>query len=289
LGIDALFLDEAHEFKNLGFATSMTRVAGLGNPQGSQKAADMFMKVQSILERTGGNNVVFATGTPISNTMAEMYTMQRFLDYQMLQDQGIAHFDAWARMYGEVVTDWELSPTGNYKLNSRFSKFVNLPELMQRYLTFGDVINRDDINKQLAAQGKRLPVPKIKGGKPNNIVVERSEDQADYIGVPVKDDNGRETYPNGSLVYRAEHLPKKPEKGADNMLKIMSDARKAALDMRLIDPALYGDNPDSKINVAADRIKTLYDQWTADKGAQLVFIDLSTPKGRQGSGSEPNP
>jgi hypothetical protein len=279
LGIDALFLDEAHEFKNLGFATSMTRVAGLGNPQGSQKAADMFMKVQSILERTGGNNVVFATGTPISNTMAEMYTMQRFLDYQMLQDQGIAHFDAWARMYGEVVTDWELSPTGNYKLNSRFSKFVNLPELMQRYLTFGDVINRDDINKQLAAQGKRLPVPKIKGGKPNNIVVERSEDQADYIGVPVKDDNGRETYPKGSLVYRAEHLPKKPEKGADNMLKIMSDARKAALDMRLIDPALYGDNPDSKINVAADRIKTLYDQWTADKGAQLVFIDLSTPKG----------
>ncbi|WP_272975689.1 LPD38 domain-containing protein, partial [Alcanivorax jadensis] len=279
LGVDALFLDEAHEFKNLGFATSMTRVAGLGNPQGSQKAADMFMKVQSILERTGGNNVVFATGTPISNTMAEMYTMQRFLDYQTLQDQGIAHFDAWARMYGEVVTDWELSPTGSYKLNSRFSKFVNLPELMQRYLTFGDVVNRDDINKQLAAQGKRLPVPKIKGGKPNNIVVERSEDQADYIGVPVQDERGNEVYPKGSLVWRAEHLPKKPEKGADNMLKIMSDARKAALDMRLIDPALYVDNPDSKINEAASRIKTLYDQWSDDKGAQLVFIDLSTPKG----------
>lgn len=279
LGVDALFLDEAHEFKNLGFATSMTRVAGLGNPKGSQKAADMFMKVQSILERTGGNNVVFATGTPISNTMAEMYTMQRFLDYQTLQEQGIAHFDAWARMYGEVVTDWELSPTGSYKLNSRFSKFVNLPELMQRYLTFGDVVNRDDINKQLAAQGKRLPVPKIKGGKPNNIVVERSEDQADYIGVPVQDERGNEVYPKGSLVWRAEHLPKKPEKGADNMLKIMSDARKAALDMRLIDPALYTDNPDSKINEAASRIKTLYDQWSDDKGAQLVFIDLSTPKG----------
>jgi N12 class adenine-specific DNA methylase len=279
LGVDALFLDEAHEFKNLGFATSMTRVAGLGNPQGSQKAADMFMKVQSILERTGGNNVVFATGTPISNTMAEMYTMQRFLDYQTLQDQGIAHFDAWARMYGEVVTDWELSPTGSYKLNSRFRKFVNLPELMQRYLTFGDVVNRDDINKQLAAQGKRLPVPKIKGGKPNNIVVERSKDQADYIGVPVQDERGNEVYPKGSLVWRAEHLPKKPEKGADNMLKIMSDARKAALDMRLIDPALYVDNPDSKINEAASRIKTLYDQWADDKGAQLVFIDLSTPKG----------
>jgi N12 class adenine-specific DNA methylase len=278
LGVDALFLDEAHEFKNLGFATGMTRVAGLGDPKGSQKAADMFMKVQSILERTGGNNVIFATGTPISNTMAEMYTVQRFLDYQTLQDQGIAHFDAWARMYGEVITDWELSPTGSYKLNSRFSKFVNLPELMQRYLTFADVINRDDINRQLAAMGKRLPVPKIKGGKPNNIIVDRSEDQADYIGVAVKDERGNESYPRGSLVYRAENLPKKPEKGQDNMLKIMSDARKAALDMRLIDPTLYGDNPASKINEAAGRIKTIYDKWTDDKGAQLVFIDLSTPK-----------
>jgi len=271
LGVDALFLDEAHEFKNLGFATGMTRVAGLGDPKGSQKAADMFMKVQSIMERTGGNNVIFATGTPISNTMAEMYTVQRFLDYQTLQDQGIAHFDAWAKMYGEVVTDWELSPTGSYKLNSRFSKFVNLPELMQRYLTFADVINRDDI--------KSLPVPKIKGGKPNNIIVERSEDQAEYIGVAVKDERGNEVYPKDSLVYRAENLPKKPEKGQDNMLKIMSDARKAALDMRLIDPVLYGDNPDSKINEAAGRIKTLYDKWNDDKGAQLVFIDLSTPKG----------
>lgn len=279
LGVDALFLDEAHEFKNLGFATSMTRVAGLGNPQGSQKAADLFMKTQFVLEKTGGNNVVFATGTPISNTMAEMYTMQRYLDYQTLQDQGIAHFDAWARMYGEVVTDWELSPSGTYKLNSRFSKFVNIPELMQRYLSFGDVINRDDINRQLAAQGKRLPVPKVKGGKPQNVVVTRSDDQAAYIGEPVTDENGRESYPEGSLVWRAEHLPKKPEKGADNMLKIMSDARKAALDMRMIDPAMYGDYEGSKVNQAADNIKRIYDQWSADKGAQLVFIDLSTPKG----------
>ena len=145
--------------------------------------------------------MVFATGTPISNTMAEMYTMQRYLDYQTLQDQGIAHFDAWARMYGEVVTDWELSPSGTYKLNSRFSKFVNIPELMQRYLSFGDVINRDDINRQLAAQGKRLPVPKVKGGKPQNVVVTRSDDQAAYIGEPVTDENGRESYPEGSLVW----------------------------------------------------------------------------------------
>ena len=278
LGVDALLLDEAHEFKNLGFSTGMQRVAGLGSPAGSNKAADMFMKVQATLKRTGGKNVVFATGTPISNTMAEMYTMQRYLDYGTLKDQGIAHFDAWAKTFGEVVTDWELSPSGQYKMNSRFAKFVNMPELMQRYGSFADVINRDDINRQLAAQGKKLPVPKVAGGKPENTVVERSQDQANYIGVPAVDENGIENYPEGSLVYRAENLPKKAVKGSDNMLKIMSDARKAALDMRLIDPSLP-DNPASKVNVAANNIKATYDKWDADKGTQLVFCDLSTPKG----------
>ena len=277
LGVDALFLDEAHEFKNLGFATSLTNVAGLGNPTGSQKASDMFMKVRYLNEVTGGN-VIYATGTPISNTMAEMYTIQRYLDYDALQDQGIAHFDAWARMYGSIESDWEMSPSGTYKMKTRFSKFVNMPELMQRYLSFSDVITQADIKRQLAAQGKRLPIPKIAGGKPNNVVVERSDDQANYIGVAKKDQNGNEVYPSGSLIYRAEHLPKKPEKGADNMLKIMSDARKAALDMRLID-ASYPDNPGSKIHESADRIKFIHDKWDADKGTQLVFIDLSTPKG----------
>ncbi len=271
-------VSNCHEFKNLGFSTGMQRVAGLGNPTGSNKAADMFMKVQSVLKRTGGKNVVFATGTPISNTMAEMYTVQRYLDYGTLKDQGIAHFDAWAKTFGEVVTDWELSPSGQYKMNSRFAKFVNMPELMQRYQSFADVINRDDINRQLAAQGKKLPVPKVRTGKPENTVVERSQDQARYIGIPTVDENGQETYPEGSLIWRSENLPKKAEKGSDNMLKIMSDARKAALDMRLIDQN-YPDNPDSKVNVAASNIKATYDQWSADKGTQLVFIDLSTPKG----------
>lgn len=278
LGIDAFELDEAHEFKNLGFSTGMQRVAGLGNPMGSNKAADMFMKVQSVLKRTGGKNVVFATGTPISNTMAEMYTMQRYLDYANLKEQGIAHFDAWAKTFGEVVTDWELSPSGQYKMNSRFAKFVNMPELMQRYQSFADVVNRDDIDRMLAVQGKKLPVPKVVGGKPENTVVERSADQAAYIGVAVIDEQGNEQYPEGSLIWRSEHLPKKAEKGADNMLKIMSDARKAALDMRLIDPN-YPDNPNSKVNVAARNIKAIHDKWEDDKGAQLVFIDLSTPKG----------
>lgn len=277
LGVDALFVDEAHEFKNLAFSTSMNRVAGLGNQTGSQKAMDMFMKVQQVLKTTGGRNVVFATGTPISNTMAEMYTMQRYLDYSAMKQQGISHFDAWARMYGEVVTDWELSPSGTYKMNSRFAKFVNMPELMQRYTSFADVINRDDINRMLAGQGKKLPVPKVKGGKPNNTIVERSPDQAAYIGIPTTDENGNEEYPRGSLVWRSENLPKKAEKGADNMLKIMGDARKAALDMRLIDPS-YPDFAGSKVNQAARDIKALYKQWDADRGVQLVFIDLSTPK-----------
>jgi N12 class adenine-specific DNA methylase len=263
LGVDALFLDEAHEFKNLEFSTSMQRVAGLGNQAGSQKASDLYLKVNQVLEATGGRNVVFATGTPISNTMAEMFTMQRYLDGKALEEQGLSHFDAWARLYGDVVTDWELSPSGAYKMNSRFAKFVNMPELMQRYTSFADVINRDDINAQLAERGEKLPVPKIKGGKPQNIVVERSPDQADFMA---------------SLVKRAENLPKKVTKGSDNMLKIMSDARKSALDMRLIDPA-YPDYAESKVNNAANRIVDLYKKWADDKGTQLVFIDLSTPKG----------
>ena len=280
LGIDALFLDEAHEFKNLAYSTGMRNVAGLGSSSGSQKSTDLYMKTRVVRKATGGRNVVFATGTPISNTMAEMYTMQRYLDYDNLKQSGLSHFDAWARMFGEVVTDWELSPSGQYKLNSRFAKFVNMPELMQRYTAFADVINRDDINRMLASQGKRLPVPKVKGGKPQNVVVERSQWQASYIGEPVKDAEGNDTdeFPSGSLVHRAENLPKKAEKGGDNMLKIMSDARKAALDMRLIDPD-YPDNPDSKVNFAANNIKEDYDRWHDDKGAQLVFIDLSTPKG----------
>lgn len=274
-GVDALFVDEEHEFKNLAYATSMNRVAGLGNPSGSMKASDLYMKSRYVLER--GGRFVSLTGTPLSNTMAEMYTQMRYHDEKSLRDMGISHFDAWARVFGEVVTDWELSPSGQYKLNSRFAKFVNVPELMQRYLSFADVISNDDIKAQLAAIGKKLPLPKVKGGKPTNIVVERSPDQAAFIGVGRPDTNGNMEFPQGSLVYRAENLPKKAEKGGDNMLKVMSDARKAALDMRLIDQS-YGDYALSKVNRAADELTRIYHQWDKQRGTQLVFIDLSTPK-----------
>lgn len=277
LGVDGLFVDEFHEFKNLAYSTSMTRVAGLGDKKGSAKATDMFLKIRQVKKR--GGKIVTATGTPISNTMAEAYTMQRYMDYDALKEQGTAHFDAWARQFGEVVNAWGLSPAGQYKMYSRFAKFVNMPELQQRYRSFGDVITRKDIERQLAAIGKTLPIPPLKGGKPRNVVVERSPMQAAYIGEEIldKDGNGTGQFPKGSLIWRSENLPKKPEKGADNMLKIMSDARKAALDMRLIDPTLP-DHPGSKVNVAADSIKKLYTETTPGRGTQLVFIDLSTPK-----------
>ncbi|WP_262525588.1 PLxRFG domain-containing protein [Agrobacterium tumefaciens] len=280
LGVDALYVDEAHEFKNLAYSTSMQRVAGLGNMAGSAKAADLYMKSRFVLERTGGNNVVFLTGTPLSNTMAEMFTVQRYLDEKALRAMGVSHFDAWARVFGEVVTDWELSPSGQYRLNSRFAKFVNVPELMQRYRSFADVITNDDIKAQLAAQGKKFPLPKVKGGKPTNVVVERSSDQAAFIGEGKSDDAGNLVFPRGSLVWRAENLPKKAEKGKDNMLKVMSDARKAALDMRLIDPN-YPDHKKSKVHRAANEMKRIYDATKEQRGTQLVFIDLSTPKKAQ--------
>lgn len=278
LGIDSIMLDEAHEFKNLEFTTSMQNVAGLGNGKGSQKAKDLFAKIQLMQSLNPKSKIIFATGTPISNTMAEMFTMQRYLSFKDLQSKGIDHFDAWAKVFGEVVSDWELSPSGKYKLTNRFAKFVNMPELMQGYLSFSDVMNRDDINAQLAREGKTLGTPKLKGGKPQNIVVERSDEQADFIGVPTVDEYGFEQYPEGSLVWRTENLPRKPEKGADNMLKIMGDARKAALDMRLVDPTAP-DYEGSKVNESARRIYDTYKKWNAKKGTQLVFCDLSTPKG----------
>lgn len=280
LGVDALMLDEAHEFKNLAYTTSsMNRVAGLGNQSGSQKAMDLFMKIQQ-LKQNPSSRIVFATGTPISNSMAEMYTMQRYLDMDRMKNQGIAGFDAWAKTFGEVVNDWELSANGKYQMKSRFAKFVNMPELMQSYLGFADVINRDDINDALKAQGKKLPVPKIKGGAPQNTVVERSGAQADFIGVP-RIENGREIYGEHTLIYRAEHLPKGQDakkKGADNMLKIIGEARKAALDMRILDPNAP-DFAGSKVNKAVENIMRIWRDTAADKGTQLVFCDLSTPKG----------
>ncbi|MDD5373361.1 MAG: GNAT family N-acetyltransferase [Sulfurimonas sp.] len=276
LGIDAMIVDEFHEFKNLGFHTSLQRLAkGLGNPAGSQKAFDMYIKTQSLLEKTGNKNLIVLTGTPISNSIAEMFTIKRYLAADELKAQGLSHFDAWVKQYAEIKTDWELTASTQYKLATRLSKFKNMPELIGAYSTFADVVNIDMVKKQLAKEGKTLDLPTVKDGKPNNMIVERSEEQAQFIGV--KDEKG--FYGENSLVYRSENLPKgKPKKGDDNMLVIMGHARKASLDMRLINDS-YGDFEGSKVNRSIEDMLGIYKKWEILKGVQLVFCDLSTPKG----------
>nr|WP_318290171.1 DEAD/DEAH box helicase family protein [Paraburkholderia sp. BL8N3] len=288
LGIDAMFVDEADEFKNLFITTSLSRISGLGNLQGSDKAFDLFVKARYLQKQNGGRGVYFATGTPVANTIAEIYTMQRYMQYDELKTRGIHHFDAWASTFGQVVTGWELDATGvNYRLNSRFSKFQNVPELTNLYRSFADVITREDLQRQAAERGTRFPVPRVKGGKPTNIVVERSPMQARYMGeqTPVLGSDGKPirradgstvtNWTEGSIIHRMENLPKDPSE--DNPLKITNDARKAGLDYRLIDP----DAPDfegSKTNVAIDEMVRIHHAWDQKRGTQLVFCDLSTPK-----------
>ncbi|MCF1459503.1 MAG: PLxRFG domain-containing protein [Shewanella sp.] len=261
-GIDALFVDEAHEFKNLEFFTSMNRVKNI-NPAGSKKAQDLFIKIQALLNRTGGRNLVFATGTPVSNSMAELYTMQRYLAYEQLAESGMNHFDAWARTFGKVATKQERTSSGKYGPVSRFSEFINLPELIHKYRGFADTINNEDIRQALAKEGKGKHIPSIKGGKPQARVAPRSLYQEAYMGM---------------IEYRFENMPDDPKE--DNPLKATNDARKAGLDMRMIYPELPDDS-NSKINLAVKDMMRVYDQWEDDKGTQLVFCDLSTPKSQQ--------
>ncbi|MDR1397141.1 MAG: hypothetical protein LBJ14_05365 [Desulfarculales bacterium] len=260
LGVDALFVDESQIFKNL-FITTTQHVAGLGNLQGSAKAFDLYIKARYLQEKNNGRGLFFATGTPISNSIAELYTIQRYMQYRELKANGLLHFDSWASTFGQISNTWELDATGvNYKLASRFAKFQNVPELINIYRSFADVINQKDLNQQAEAEGKKFPVPKIKGGKALNIVAERSPDQAAYME---------------EIISRMENLPKDPR--IDNPLKVTNDARKAGLDYRLINPEAP-DFAGSKINLAAEQIYRIWQEWEQDKGTQLVFCDLSTPK-----------
>lgn len=299
LGVDALFVDESQEFKNLFITTTMTRVSGLGNLEGSEKAFDLFVKARHLQMKYEGRGLFFGTGTPISNTIAEVFTVQRYLQYDEMKERGIVHFDAWASTFGKVVTGWELDATGvNYRLNSRFAKFQNVPELTAMYRTFADVITRADLERQAAEIGKRFPTPKIKGGKPQNIIVPRSSLQAEYMGLQedVLDTDGNpvlkadglplKKWTEGSIIHRMENLPDDPSK--DNPLKITNDARKAGLDYRLIDP----DAPDdkySKVNELVSRVFDIWGEWDSRKGTQLVFCDLSTPKSSSQNVVAPTP
>lgn len=253
LGVDRLFVDEAQAFKNLFYVTKMTRVAGL--PQSaSERAFDMLLKVRHVQKLNHGGGVVFATGTPVTNTMAEMFTMQRYLQPDSLQKQSLQHFDSWAATFGETVTAMELAPDGaGYRLNTRFARFVNVPELMQLFLQFADVQTADML---------KPPVPALDGGRPEIVRAPTTLALKAFVN---------------SLAKRAEKLKTgSVDPRDDNMLKITGEGRKAALDLRLVGAG--GDHAESKVNQAVREIHAIWAATRSDRLTQLVFCDLSTPK-----------
>ena len=253
LGVDQIFVDESDIYKNLPYVTKMNRIAGLPNSE-SNRALDMFIKTRYLKERNGGRGVVFATGTPISNTMAEMYTAQRYLAPEMLKARGVEHFDAWAANFGEAVTSLELAPDGSgYRMHTRFAKFVNLPELLSMFRSFADVQTADML---------KLPRPDVAGGKPHIVAAPASPELKAFVQ---------------TLVDRAQRLRSGGvDPRTDNMLKITGDGRKAALDMRLVH-GLTDPHGDTKLNRAVERIYATWDQTRDRRSTQLVFCDLSTP------------
>lgn len=265
LGIDALIIDEAHEFKNLLITTSMGDISGLGNLKGSQKAYDLYCKTQYIHEQN--KKLYFLTGTPISNSITELFTLQRYIQPNTLNEKGIESFDSWASTFGEVTNAWELDSSGiNYKIVARFNKFKNVPELSTMYKSVADIVTNNDIMKY-----QKDFVPKLYNDKPINIVAPRSEAIAEFIGI--QDENGR--WNEGSIVWRMEH--QQDDIARNNLLACTTDARKAGLDFRLINP-YYDDYADSKINKLIENVYSEYNAWNDDRGTQLIFCDLSTPK-----------
>ena len=251
LGVDKLFVDEAHGFKNLYLYTKMRNVAGIGQSE-AFKSSDMFMKCRYMDEMTGGKGVVFATGTPVSNSMTELYTMQRYLQYESLKKNGLEHFDSWASTFGETQSAFELSPEGTgYRVKTRFSKFYNLPELMSMFKEVADIQTADMLN---------LPTPEAHY---EVIKTLPSEEQKEILK---------------SLSERADDVRNRVvEPDEDNMLKITNDGKKLALDQRLINP-LLPDNPDSKVNVCVKNVFSIWDKTRENKSTQLLFSDMSTPK-----------
>ena len=251
LGVDRLFIDESHFYKNLYLYTKMRNVGGIAQTE-AQKSSDLFMKCRYLDEITGNRGTVFATGTPVSNSMVELYSVQRYLQYDTLAQNGLQHFDSWASTFGETVTALELAPEGtNYRAKTRFAKFYNLPELMQMFREVADIQTADML---------KLPVPKVNY---HNIKTKPSEIQTEMVA---------------SLAKRAEKVRARlVEPNIDNMLKITNDGRKLALDQRMID-LMLPDDPDSKVNACVDNVYRIWEEHADTKATQLVFCDLSTPK-----------
>lgn len=251
LGVDRLFIDESHFYKNLYLYTKMRNVVGIAQTE-AQKSSDLFMKCRYLDEITGNRGTVFATGTPVSNSMVELYSVQRYLQYDTLAQNGLQHFDSWASTFGETVTALELAPEGtNYRAKTRFAKFYNLPELMQMFREVADIQTADML---------KLPVPTVNY---HNIKTKPSDIQTEMVVF---------------LAKRAEKVRARlVEPNIDNMLKITNDGRKLALDQRMIDPMLP-DDPDSKVNACVDNVYRIWKEHADTKATQLVFCDLSIPK-----------
>ena len=253
LGVDRLFVDEAHNYKNLFLYTKMRNVAGLSTTD-AQKSSDMFAKCRYMDEITGSRGVIFATGTPVSNSMTELYTMQRYLQYDRLQELGMTHFDCWASRFGETVTALELAPEGTgYRARTRFSKFFNLPELMNLFKEIADIKTADQLH---------LPTPEVEY---HNVVAQPTEHQQEMVQALSE---------RASKVHAGSVDP-----SVDNMLKITSDGRKLGLDQRIISP-LLPDEPGTKVNQCVENILQIWRDGEADKLTQLVFCDISTPQAR---------
>ena len=250
LGVDRIFIDEAHYYKNLAAFSKMRNVGGISQTE-AQKSSDLYMKCRYLDELTGGRGVVFATGTPISNTMVELYTMQKYLQYETLRRNGLIHFDAWASTFGETVTAIELAPEGTgYRGKTRFARFHNLPELMAMFKATADIQTADMLN---------LPVPKAIY---HNISLKPSELQRQMVS---------------ALAERAEKVRNREVRSdQDNMLLITNDGRKLALDQRLTNP-LLPDSETSKVNACAENVFEIWQNTAPQRSAQMVFCDLSTP------------
>ncbi len=258
LGVDRLFVDEAHNYKNMFLLTKMRNVAGLSTSE-AQKSTDMFLKCRYMDEITGGRGVVFATGTPVSNSMTELYTMQRYLQYDTLHRNNMTHFDCWASTFGETVTAIELAPEGTgYRARTRFAKFFNLPELMTMFKEIADIKTADQLN---------LPTPEVQF---ETVVAQPTEHQKAMIQ---------------ELSRRASKIHAGIDPRKDNMLKVTSDGRKLGLDQRMINP-LLPDDPGSKVNQCVNNVFRIWQEGSEDRLTQLIFCDISTPKGAAGKTAE---
>jgi N12 class adenine-specific DNA methylase len=278
LGVDQLFVDEAHMFKNLMFTTKMQGVSGLGDGSGSQRAYDMYVKSQEVLEKNGrGQGLVFATGTPVSNSLGEKYHMMRYLMPRQMEELGFQSFDAWANTFAAVQQVWMQKFSGDgYKPQNRMSDFVNVHELLKMFDQVADTVTLDDIKKAYKEEnnGEEFPIPRVKTGRRQPVSLEKSAAQIAYM----------EHIAARAKILEARRGP--PRKGDDNALVIMGDARKAAMDIRLISPAklrkaigydVDGRDPGGRIDRSAQEIHQRYQQWNHVKGTQLVFADLGTP------------